>query len=171
MSKAFTRESDEAGAEEVPYVPPQLPPGARNYITHDGADRLKQRLDALLEKKRALAAGGAQAAASSEADRRRIESSIRKLQQILDSVVVAGAPADREKVAFGATVRIRRGDGEEDSYQIVGVEEADPENGRISWISPLARALLSRREGDKVRFRSPTGEEELTVLTVRYAGY
>ena len=168
MSKAFTRESDEAGAEEVPYVPPQLPPGTRNYITRDGATRLKQRLDELLEKKRALAAGGAQAAASSEADRRRIESSIRKLQQVLDSVVVAGAPVDREKVVFGATVRVRRGNGDEDSYQIVGVEEADPENGRISWIAPLARAMLSRRAGDKVRFRSPAGDEELTVLAVHY---
>ena len=169
MSKAFTRESDEAGAEEVPYVPPQLPPGARNYITHDGAARLKQRLDELLEKKRALATGSTGAGASSEAERRRIESAIRKLQQVLDSVVVAGAPVDREKVAFGATVRIRRGNGEEDSYQIVGVEEADPQSGRISWISPLARAMLSRRAGDKVRLRSPAGDEELTVLAVHYA--
>jgi transcription elongation factor GreB len=164
VSKAFTRESEESGAEEVPYVRPQLPAGARNYITRDGADRLKRSLDELLETKRALVTG------DTEADRRKIESAIRRLQQILGSVVFADAPTDRERIAFGATVRVRRGKGEEESYQIVGVEEADPERGRISWISPLARALLSRRAGDKVRFRSPRGEEELTVLTVRYAG-
>lgn len=168
MSKAFTRESDEAGAEEVPYVRPPLPPGARNYITPGGAGRLRQRLDELLEKKRSLATGSTEVGPSSEADRQRVESAIRKLRQILDSVVVAEAPADREKVAFGATVMVRRGNDEDDTYQIVGVEEADPDRGRISWISPLARALLSRRAGDKVRFRSPAGGEELTVLTVRY---
>ena len=53
---------------------------------------------------------------------------------------------------------------------IVGVDEADPETGRISWISPLARVLLSRRAGDKVRFQSPAGVEELTILKVHYQG-
>jgi transcription elongation factor GreB len=64
---------------------------------------------------------------------------------------------------------VRHGNGEESAYHIVGVEEADPERGSISWISPLARALLSRRVGDKVRFRSPEGDEELTIMTVRYS--
>ena len=171
MSKAFTRESDdESGAEEIPSFRPQLPLGTRNYITREGADRLKQRLNDLLEKKQAMATMSNEAGTGSEADQRKIESAIRRLQQILDSVVVAEIPVDQDKVAFGATVMVRHGNGEEAAYHIVGVEEADPERGSISWISPLARALLSRRAGDKVRFRSPAGDEELTIMTVRYLG-
>ena len=159
MSKAFTRESDDSDAETLPSPRPHLPPGTRNYITREGADQLKQRLNALLAKKQALT--------ESEPDRRKLESAIRNLQQTLDSVIIAEIPADQEKVAFGATVTIRHGNGEEETYHIVGVEEADPEHGSISWISPLARALLSRRPGDKVQFRSPAGAEELTILSVQ----
>ena len=170
MSKAFTRESDdESGAEEIPSFRPQLPLGTKNYITREGADRLKQRLNDLLEKKQASASVNA-AGTALEADQRKIESAIRRLQQILDSVVVAEIPADQDKVAFGATVMVRHGNGEESAYHIVGVEEADPDRGSISWISPLARALLSWRAGDKVRFRSPGGDEELTIMTMRYSG-
>jgi hypothetical protein len=87
-----------------------------------------------------------------------------------DSAIVAPVAANQGKVAFGATVTVRHGNGDEATYHIVGVEGADPEHGSISWISPLARSLLSRRAGDKVRFRSPAGDEELTIATVRYAG-
>ena len=170
MSKAFTRESDDSGAEEIPSFRPQLPPGARNYITREGADRLKQRLSDLLEMKQVFAARSNEAGTGSEADQRKIESAIRRLQQTLDAVVIAEIPADQEKVGFGATIVVRHGNGEEAAYHIVGVEEADPERGAITWLSPLARALLSRRAGDKVRFRSPAGEEELTILSVRYSG-
>ena len=170
MSKAFTRESDdESGADEIPSWRAQLPPGTRNYITREGADRLKQRHNDLLEKKQAMATMSNEAGKGAEADQRKIESAIRRLQQILDSVVVAEIPIDQDKVAFGATVTIRHGNGEESAYRIVGVDEADPGRGSISWISPLARALLSRRAGDKVRFRSPAGDEELTIMTVRYS--
>ena len=171
MSKAFTRESDdESGAEEIPSLRPQLPPGTRNYITREGADRLKQRLKDLLEKKQAMATMSNEAGKGAEADQRKIEAAIRRLQQILDSVVVAEIPIDQDKVAFGATVMIRHGNREEAAYHIVGVEESNPERGSINWISPLVRALYSRRAGDKVRFRSPEGDEELTIMTVRYAG-
>ena len=118
--------------------------------------------------KQSFAARRNEAGPASESDRRKIESAIRRLQQILNSVIIAEIPADQEKVAFGATVMTRHGNGEEAAYHIVGVEEADPERGSISWISPLARALLSRRTGDKVRFESPAGDEELTILSVRY---
>jgi transcription elongation factor GreB len=171
VSKAFTRESDDdSGAEEIPSFRPQLPLGTRNYITRKGADRLRQRLNDLIELKQALAARSNEAGPASEADQRKIESAIRKAQQTLDSVIIAEIPVDREKVAFGATVMIRHGNGEEAAYHIVGVEEADPERESISWISPMARALLSRSAGDKVRFRSPAGDEELTILSVRYSG-
>ena len=169
MSKAFTREPD-SGAEEIPAFRPQLPPGTRNFITRVGADGLRQRLTDLLERKQALGTRSIEASATVEADLRKLELTIRRLQQTLASVVVAEFPADQEKVAFGATVTVRHGNGAEAAYQIVGVEEADPERGSISWISPLARALLLRRAGDKVRFRSPAGDEELAIMTVRYSG-
>jgi transcription elongation factor GreB len=170
VSKAFTRESDdESGGEDMPSFRPQLPPGTRNYITREGADRLRHRLNDLLEKKQALAARSDAAGMALEPEQRKVESAVRRLQQILESVIVAEIPAEQGKVGFGATVRIRHGNGEEAAYHIVGVEEAEPERGSISWISPLARALLSRRAGDKVRFRSPEGDEEVKIMTVRYS--
>ena len=153
----------EGGEEEVRSVRPQLPPGTPNHITRKGADGLRQRLNELLEAKHYSGAGP-----DAKVDQRPIESAIRKLQFILDSVVIAEIPADREKVAFGASVTIRHENGEEDEYQIVGVDEADPAAGRISWISPLARVLISRRVGDRVPFRSPARLEQLTILKVRY---
>jgi len=164
VSKAFTRESDDSQPEEMPIVRRQLPPGARNYITREGADRLRQRMDCLLQERQSLKASTSEGGAAVDAERRRIDAAIYNLQQTLSSVVVADIPADREKVAFGATVVIRRGDGEEERYRIVGMDEADPEGGSISWLSPLARALLSRRAGERVGFR----EEELTILSVGY---
>jgi transcription elongation factor GreB len=160
MSKAFTRESDESGDDEIPPTRPSLPPGTTNYITPQGAERLTKRLDNLLEKKR-------KSSDAPNADLRKLDAAIRVLQQTLSSVVVAQPSPNPEKVAFGTTVRIRHQDGEEETYRIVGVEEADPENGSISWLSPLARALLSRKVGDKVNFRTPAGPDELTVLSIK----
>jgi len=168
MSKAFTRESDDSDPEEISPVRTQLPHGTRNYITREGADRLKLRLNGLLQAKQELAAKSNESGAASEAKQRRMESDIRNLQQILDSVVVADIPADHERIAFGARVVVRHGNGDEAAYRIVGVEESDPDRGSISWISPLARTLFSKRAGDKVRFQSPAGEEELTIVSVGY---
>jgi transcription elongation factor GreB len=160
MSKAFTRESDDSGDDEILAVRPPLPPGTINYITPEGADRLQQRLKELLDKKGRLA--------PSEADLRKLEVNIRALQQTLNSVVVAKPPPDSGKVVFGATVRVRDQNGEEETYRIVGVDEAEPEHNSISWLSPLARALLSRTVGEKVQFRTPAGLRELTILRVGY---
>ncbi|HVV70855.1 MAG TPA: GreA/GreB family elongation factor [Verrucomicrobiae bacterium] len=168
MSKAFTRESDEVDREEVPSGRVQLPPGARNYITRKGADLLRQRLEALHEQRRAEAGAGEKT--DTKAAQRRVESAIRRLQSILDSVVIAGQPEDREKIAFGASVVVKRGNEEEEAYTIVGIDEAEPERGYISWVSPLARALLGRRAGEVVRFRSPAGEQDLKVVKVCYGG-
>jgi transcription elongation factor GreB len=93
-----------------------------------------------------------------------LDATIRALQQTLSSVIVVQPPSNPEKVVFGTTVRIRHQNGEEETYRIVGVEEADPENGSISWLSPLARSLLSRKVGDKVPFRTPAGLDEITVV-------
>ena len=168
MSKAFTRESDGNEAEEIPSGRFQLPPGARNYITREGADRLRQSLNDLLEKRRVRANLQNDADAEAKAEQRRIESAIRKLQLVLDSVIVAEPPADSGKVSFGASVHIRYQDGEEETYQIVGFDEAEPDQGRISAISPLAQSLMNSKVGDTVHFKSPAGDQELTVLAVHY---
>jgi len=168
VGKAFTRESDEAEADEVPLSRIQLPAGSKNYITREGADRLRHNLDELLERKRSWVSMDKGADPDAKTQLRRIESTIRKLRLILDSIVVAEIPDDREKVGFGASVLIRHGKGEEEGYQIVGIDESDPGQGRISWISPLARALLNRRKGDTIRFQSPAGDQELRIVQVSY---
>ncbi len=166
MSKAFTRESDDLTADEIAPVRPQPLPGVTNYMTRQGADRLRQQIDELLENRHLLLA---------ESDRgemkpalQRIELELQRLQRTLGSLMIVGPPADKEKVAFGASVVIRDQDGEEETYQIVGAEEAEPKEGRISSASPLAQALMSRKAGDKVRFKSPAGNQELTILSVHY---
>ncbi|MEK7738043.1 MAG: GreA/GreB family elongation factor, partial [Pseudomonadota bacterium] len=80
-----------------------------------------------------------------------------------------GRQENLDQVFFGATVSIADADGAEASYQIVGVDEADATTGRISWISPLARALMKARAGDLVRFQSPAGIREIEIIAIRYA--
>lgn len=162
MSKAFTRESDESGDDDISPIRAPLPPGVTNYITPQGAERLQQRLKTLLDKKEQLTASPNE----SESELRKLESNIRALRQILSTVVVAQPSPNPDKVAFGATVRIRDQRGEEESYRIVGVDEAEPENNSISWLSPLAKALLSRKVGDIIRFQSPAGARELVILSI-----
>ena len=77
---------------------------------------------------------------------------------------------NRDQVFFGATVRYLRSDGQEEVITIVGVDEVDPAAGRISWIAPVARALIKAREGDIVALRTPAGDEELEILEVSYPG-
>jgi transcription elongation factor GreB len=168
VSKAFTRESDEAAPEEIRSVRPALPPGAKNYITREGADRLRHRLNELLEKRRSNTDPTLDPTRRADP---RTDSDIRKLESILDSVVIAETPADLDKIGLGASVVVRYSNGDEEAYQIVGVDEADPEHDRISWISPLAGALLNRKAGDTVHFLSPAGHQEMTILTVRYNGH
>jgi len=169
VSKAFTRESDDSGSDELPITRPPLPPGTRNYITRSGANQLQQRLTELLERKQLLASESNETTAASEAEKRKLELVIRNVQQTLDTVVVAEIPADKEKIAFGATVTLRHAKGDTETYRIVGVEELDLDRNWISWASPLARALLSKKAGDKVRFRSPGGEDELEILEVSFS--
>lgn len=140
--------------------------GARNYITKEGADRLGQRLLDLREERRIL--GNQVENPNTLAALKRLELECQKLQSILESAVIAEPPSDQEKIALGAWVRLQDRDGAEEIYQIVGIEEADPDEGRISSASPLARALLNRRAGEKVDFQIPAGKRELTILSVRY---
>jgi transcription elongation factor GreB len=161
---------------------PALPAGQKNYITPSGFKRLKDEALHLLDRERPELVNVIQWAAangdrSENADYiygkrrlREIDRRIRFLTKRLDAAVVVD-PALREstdQVFFGATVTVLHASGEEKIYSIVGIDEADASKGRISWISPLARALLKAREGDTVTLRTPAGTEPLQILCVEY---
>ena len=181
MSKAFVRESD--GDEDEELEPSlKLPSGTRNYITPAGHARLKDELEHLVKRERPHVVEVV-AWAASNGDRsengdyiygkrrlREIDRRIRFLTKRLDiaEVVDPLRQGDNDQVFFGARVLIADGDGSENTYTIVGVDEANASLGRISWISPLARALIKAREGDVVRFQSPVGVREIEILEVVY---
>jgi transcription elongation factor GreB len=166
VSKAFTRESDDAIEDQISPAQLQRQTGAPTYITRQGADRLSSQLHDLLERRRALDKDADGVTAKRSDPWRRLDAEIQKLQSRLNSAIVADPPGSQEKVAFGSFVRIRDDTGEEETYQIVGVAEADPGENRISSASPLGRALLSHRAGEKLTFQSPAGSRELTILKV-----
>jgi transcription elongation factor GreB len=147
MSKAFTKE-DDARDEDLPESGPALPEGAPNYLTPAGFERLQAELRALLE--------------SGERPRR-----ARYLAKSLELAQVV-EPVPRDQAFFGATVTYADGQGDEHTVSIVGLDEAAPEQGTVSWISPLARALLGKREGDSAELRTPAGKETLEVLEITY---
>jgi transcription elongation factor GreB len=169
MSKAFTREDDQPEAEPPRRLPSVLPPGAKNYVTPDGATRLRTELHALVERERpALAAAGTESAAGARLQA--MDDRILELRRSLESAVVVGPPSEGfDVVRFGATVEVRSlPDGEATRYRIVGVDETDVARGWISWVSPVAKALLSAAVGDRVRAALPSGERELEILDVTY---
>jgi transcription elongation factor GreB len=168
MSKAFTRESDDAPEPRpLPRFATSLPPGAKNYLTPDGARRLQQELDGLIQKRSTIVA----LPADREARRQlpALDQRILQLQQSLPTAVIAPPPAlPWEQVRFGATVTVREAGGMETRYRIVGVDETDLDRDWVSWLSPIARALLNARIGQRVRFKSPAGEEQLEIVGITY---
>jgi len=182
MNKAFVREDDNnEDNDQEPSL--QLASGVRNYITPGGCARLKEELDHLLRSERPRLVEVVQWAASN-GDRsengdylygkrrlREIDRRIRFLTKRLDlaEVVDPKMQQNTDQVFFGATVTLCDEEGEEQTYQIVGVDETDIAQGRISWISPLAKALLKAREGDVVQFQSPAGWREVEVVGIEYA--
>ncbi len=181
MNKAFVREGDGDDEEELSPAP-ALPQGTRNYITPAGHARLKDELEQLVKRERPHVVEIV-AWAASNGDRsengdyiygkrrlREIDRRIRFLTKRLDiaEVVDPLRQGENDQVFFGARVTVADVDGSENTYTIVGVDEADATRGRISWISPLARALIKAREGDTVRFQSPVGVREVDIVEVVY---
>ena len=155
-----------------------------NYITPAGAKKLQEELTHLLLKERRkvvqeVADAAAQGDRSENAEYiygkkrlREIDRRIFFLTKRLDSAVLVAPDQARKdgKVYFGATVEIEDEDGSRTSYQIVGEDEIDLTRGRVSWRSPIGRSLLKKGEGDTVLLRRPSGEVELTVVSVKYTG-
>lgn len=184
MSKAFTRENDQDDDDLEESASP-LPVGSKNYITPGGHQRLKDEFQYLLKKDRPAVTAAVSWAAkngdrSENADYqygkkrlREIDRRLRFLTKRLDIAESVDPAAPREQdlsdqVFFGATVTYARMNGVENTITIVGVDEIDLARNHISWISPLARALMKARPGDAVTLRAPGGVEELDVIAVRY---
>jgi transcription elongation factor GreB len=180
MSKAFTRESETDDEEST--HPVHLPDGVKNYITPRGYRRLQEELDYLWKIERPELVKTI-AWAASNGDRsengdyiygkrrlREIDRRVRFLRKRLDSAEVVDVAQRRncDQVFFGATVTVCNENGCESTYSIVGVDEANVGAGRISWVSPLARALLKLREGETATLRTPTGINELEVVSITY---
>lgn len=166
MSRAFIRESDDQPERPTLARRAPLPPGTPNYITPDGARRFREELERLVrtERPRLAMADNPDAKQQLQELNQRVD----LLQQCLETAVVMPPPADTSRVQFGATVTVRDSGGEQDCYRIVGVDEADIECSRMSWLSPLARALVNARPGDHVSFKSPAGVQELVIMAVAY---
>ena len=184
MSKAFTKEEDD-GADLAPdeAEADALPAGVKNYMTPRGFAALQAERRQLAREERpkvvetvAWAAGNGDRSENGDyiygkKRLREIDRRLRFLTKRLESAVVVDPRAQKnhEQVFFGATVTYARNDDSEHSVTIAGVDEADLAQGRVSWLAPIARALLKARVGDVVELRTPQGVESVEVLAIRYA--
>ncbi|HEX6017041.1 MAG TPA: transcription elongation factor GreB [Burkholderiaceae bacterium] len=181
MSKAFTRETEGDDDEDAAGVPP-LPAGAKNYITVQGYRRLRAELLQLIDHERPKVVEVVSWAASN-GDRsengdylygkkrlREIDRRIRFLTKRLDIAEVTDPSVHHgsDQVFFGATVTYANGRGDGRTITIKGIDEADSLAGEVSWVSPIARALLKAREGDEVKLATPGGVETIEVIEVSY---
>lgn len=184
MSKAFSKENDAAeDDDDAGGLPvPALPQGSKNYVTPAGYERLRSELLELMDTERPKIVDVVHWAASN-GDRsengdylygkkrlREIDRRIRFLTKRLEiaEVVDPSVHDGSDQIFFGATVTYADDEGEERTITIMGVDEADNGRGQVSWISPVARALLKAREGDAVSLQTPGGLRTLEVMKVRY---
>jgi transcription elongation factor GreB len=181
MSRAFTKEVDDAPEQNLPGLAgAELPAGVKNYMTPHGFRRFSGELQYLAGTRRPeVARLLAQATATSDPLEeqtqkralRQIEARMQFLRQRIEQAEVVDPlkrTAAQNKIFFGATVLYRNRKGEEKRVCIVGVDETDIASGYISFLSPLAKALLRASEGDTVPLQTPSGADELEILEVAY---
>ena len=181
MNKAFVKESDDSD-DDLELGQPGVPAGTKNYITPAGHQRLRDELLQLLDNERPEVVRLVSWAASN-GDRsengdyiygkrrlREIDRRIRFLGKRLDlaEVVDSSKQENVDQVFFGATVDYAGDDGDVKTVTIVGVDEVDLDRGYVSWISPVARALLKAKIGDTVALHTPGGVQQIDILDVRY---
>ncbi|WP_213293624.1 transcription elongation factor GreB [Paraburkholderia sacchari] len=182
MNKAFVKESTDNDDDDLETGHPEIPAGAKNYITPAGYERMRSELLHLIDEARPEVVKLVSWAASN-GDRsengdyiygkrrlREIDRRIRFLTKRLDlaEVVDSSRQESVDQVFFGATVDYGTEDGESHTVTIVGIDEVDLDQGHVSWVSPIARALLKARIGDQVTLHTPAGPEPVDVLDVRY---
>jgi transcription elongation factor GreB len=182
MSKAFVKESD--SDDDLPEEADALPAGVKNYITPRGLRAMRDELQLLTRVERpkvvevvSWAAGNGDRSENGDyiygkKRLREIDRRIRFLSKRIEiaQVVDPAQQKNRDQVFFGATVTYATADGTERTVRIVGIDEADLGRGEVSWVSPIAKALLKAREGDTVNLRTPAGLETVEVLEIRYDG-
>ncbi len=158
MSKAFTKEGDGDDLDELAPVA-EWPLGVKNYLTPAGLASLKREIEILREAPRA--------------EGRRLLEREQRLQALLVRLeaaeVIDPATQPRDVARFGATISVEDEAGSSHRYRIVGVDEADPRRGLVSWRSPVAAALVGRRVGDSTTLHTPAGDQELTVIAIDYS--
>lgn len=182
MNKAFVKESSNEDDDDLPEGATPLPAGTKNYITAEGYQRLRNELMQLIDVERPDVVQIVSWAASN-GDRsengdylygkkrlREIDRRIRFLTRRLDKaeVVDPSLQGDNDQIFFGATVTYSNSAGEETTITIVGMDEVDLDTNHVSWISPIAKALIKAREGDVVPLRTPAGLEQIEILEVSY---
>ncbi|MCE2870536.1 MAG: transcription elongation factor GreB [Oxalobacteraceae bacterium] len=182
MNKAFVKESsDDEDDDQASGLPP-IPPGAKNYITPEGYQRIREELFSLIDVERPEVVKIVHWAASNgdrsengdyiygkrrlrEIDRRiRFLTKRLDLAQVVDPTIHHGS----DQVFFGATITYLNQQGMEQTVRIVGIDEIDPLHGKISWVSPVARALTKSKEGDVVTLMTPSGPDQLEIIAVEY---
>lgn len=182
MSKAFTKETDTVQEPDAADEAAALPKGLKNYMTPTGFSTLQEELRQLMRVERpkvvevvAWAAGNGDRSENGDyiygkKRLREIDRRVRYLTKRLESAEVVDPERQQglEQVFFGATVTYAREDDSEQTVQLVGVDEADMNLGKISWISPVAKALMKSREGDVIELRTPGGSESIEVVEIRY---
>ncbi len=181
MSKAFTKETDSDEDDGGPGLP-SLPAGSKNYITAQGFERLRTELLDLMDNERPKIVESVHWAAKN-GDRsengdylygkkrlREIDKRIRFLTKRLEIAQVTDPSVHhgQDQVFFGATVTYAEPSGTERTVTILGIDEADSARQQVSWISPIAHALLKSKEGDEVRLMTPQGPQMLEVIRVEY---
>jgi transcription elongation factor GreB len=184
MSKAFVKEDDSRvdSAPEIEFdARADIPPGAKNYMTPKGARKLRSELEVLLNENRPRLLERVNRSDPLEREPavdeiREARKQLRKIDRRIDFLIkrlelteiVDPSQVLSNRVKFGASVRLQHEDGSITDYQIVGIDETDLRRGRISWTSPLAKAILDTKAGDVITFKSPAHEEEVEILSVRY---
>ena len=180
MSKAFTKESDHDDEDEAAW--PMLPASGKNYITPQGFARLRSELLQLIDSDRRKVVEAVHWAAKN-GDRsengdyiygkkrlREIDRRIRFLTQRLEAAEIADPSLHHgsDQIFFGATVVYADASNREHGITIMGIDEADGALAQVSWISPIAQALLKAHEGDSVKLVTPAGTQDIEVLRVSY---
>ena len=182
MNKAFVKESTDENDDDLDAAQPEIPAGTKNYMTPAGYRRMRDELLHLIDEARPEVVKLVSWAASN-GDRsengdyiygkrrlREIDRRIRFLTKRIDlaEVVNSSRQENTDQVFFGATVEYATEDGETHTVKIVGVDEVDLDQGHVSWISPIARALLKAKVGDQVTLHTPVGPQAIDVLDVSY---
>jgi len=183
MSKAFTREDDAAPEDDFDADDDNpIPAGSKNYLTPAGWQRMRDEIRWLVNTERPeitqIVSWAAKNGDRSENGdylygKKRLREIDRRIRYLAKRLEVAEVvdPATREEtdqVFFGATVTYETLAGEQQTVRIVGIDETDPPKNYVSWVSPVARALIKAREGDTVNLHTPRGDEELEIIEVRY---